>query len=108
MPLMRAWAGQLEAQEFMDAVNGMELLKEWLPVIEPFKSRIPKLRSTKETADLALEIYRALKDKSAPPPPPPSEDGEGDEEVVNDHNPLVEKLELARLRRSISCGGVMK
>ena len=87
MPLMRAWAGQLEAQEFLDAVNGIELLKEWLPVIEPFKSRIPKLRSTKETADLALEIYRALKDASAPPPPPPpppAEDGEGDDSQSDD------------------------
>src|ERR1700760_2051715 len=74
MPLMRAWAGQNAAQQFMNEMDGWNLLAKEIAVLSPFQSRIASLDTTKDAMDLACDILARLK------PPPQSGGGGGDSE----------------------------
>nr|WP_301302399.1 hypothetical protein [Methylorubrum extorquens] len=75
VPAFRAWAGQRPFIEFFKETGYFEhpeLANAWNR-LKPFEPRLPKLASTADCYDLAIEIDDALKapKKAAPPPPPP-------------------------------------
>lgn len=82
MPLLRAWSGQEEAARLVEELKIEELLAPAMPALLPFKERLSRLGSTKETTELAIEMFEALRDasKAPPPPPPPPSSEEGDDE----------------------------
>lgn len=69
VPVMRALAGHVEFQEFLDAEKLWDrpLVKELVDKLSPAtKSRLPKLNSTAETLEVARELEAIL----YPPKPP--------------------------------------
>ncbi len=81
--MMRALAGHVEFQQFMDDNNYWEheKVKAFMQRLSPAtKAKIPLLSTTEETYEVALEIEAILHPPQPPAPPPPPQQEEEDEQ----------------------------
>lgn len=71
VPAMRAWAGQLLFQEYMDDGDKWRHLEDITKRLGPkLIERVAKVNSSKDAVDLALDMTEALSGKKPAPPPP--------------------------------------
>lgn len=71
VPAIRAWAGQQECIDFME--DKWPLIDDWVRSVgTDLIDAVPRCKNSRETCDLALEIFKRI-GEVAPPPPPPEE-----------------------------------
>lgn len=76
VPIARAWSGQRIFQDYLDSINAWSnpAIKDKIDRMRPIQAKIPKLKSSEDCYNLALELADLLKAQKKPAPPPPKDD----------------------------------
>jgi cobaltochelatase CobT len=83
IPAIRAWAGQLLFQEYMDDGDHWKHLEDVTKRLKPLLHELPHIKSSDEAVDLAIRMQKLLKDGEAPKTTPPKRGAESPSKKVN-------------------------